>query len=220
MQHTMSSSGRLQIKSVVDQVYAVVRERILSGELPGGSRLPQTVLAEELGVSRTPLREALRRLSTEGLVALEANRGATVATHDLNDMLHAWRARLVLEPPAARLAAEVRIPEGIERMRRSVAQQRRVTDDVAESFALNREFHLALVGASGNPHLEQFARMLWLTRIGVPIFAGQASDHPDDVRRWAQEHESILEAVAAGKGAAAERLTREHVAAWPPRIDP
>src|SRR5581483_4021269 len=173
--------------------------------------------AEELGVSRTPLREALRRLSTEGLVELEANRGATVARRNLDDMVHAWRARLAIEPPAARLAAEVRQPDALERMRRAVAAQSRVADDVAESFAVNREFHLALVAASGNPHLEQFARMLWLTRIGVPIFAGQMAAHPDDVRRWADEHAEILDAVEKGRAAAAERLTREHVAAWPPR---
>jgi len=215
----MNSTGPLQIQSVVDQVYAVVRARILSGELPGGSRLPQTSLAEELGVSRTPLREALRRLSTEGLVVLEANRGATVATHDLSDMLHAWRARLMLEPPAARLAASIKVPEAIERMRRSIAQQRRVSDDIVESYDVNREFHIALVSASGNPHLEQFARMLWMTRIGVPIFAGQVAGHQEDVRRWADEHEAILDAVVRGKGAAAERLTEEHIAAWPPRDD-
>src|SRR2546421_10358558 len=129
------SSGPLQIQSVVDQVYAVVRARILSGELPGGSRLPQNSLAEELGVSRTPLREALRRLSTEGLVVLEANRGATVAQHGLSDMLHAWRARLVLEPAAARLAAEVRAPDALERMRLAVAPPPRVADRVGERFA-------------------------------------------------------------------------------------
>jgi DNA-binding GntR family transcriptional regulator len=213
------SAGPLQIQSVVDQVYAVVRARILSGELAGGSRLPQNALAGELGVSRTPLREALRRLSSEGLVVLEANRGATVAQHDLSDMLHAWRARLVLEPAAARLAAEVRVPEALERMRHAVARQRRVADDVGESFAVNREFHLALVAAAGNPHLDQFSRLLWLTRIGEPIFAGQATGHAEDVLAWADQHETILEAIERGRGAAAERLTREHVAAWPPRPD-
>lgn len=219
MQETMSVQGPLQIQSVVDQVYAVVRSRILLGELPGGSRLPQTSLADELGVSRTPLREALRRLSTEGLVVLEANRGATVADHDLNDMLHAWRARLTLEPPAARLAAEVRDGAELESMRRAVERQRQVAEDVGESFAVNRDFHLALVKATGNPHLVQFARMLWLTRIGVPIFTGQATDHPEDVRAWADDHDAILAAVSSGRGAAAERLTREHVAAWPPRLE-
>lgn len=215
----MNVTVPLQIESVVDQVYAVIRARILSGELLSGSRLPQIPLAEELGVSRTPLREALRRLSSEGLVILEANRGATVAQQELGDMLHAWRARLTLEPASARLAAEVRGPAALERMRRAVSQQRRVADDIGESFAVNREFHLALVAAAGNPHLEQFSRMLWMTRIGVPIFAGQAAGHVDDVLAWADQHEAILGAVERGRGPAAERLTREHVAAWPPRTD-
>jgi DNA-binding GntR family transcriptional regulator len=214
--YAVNTVGPLQIQSVVDQVYAVVRARILAGELPAGTRLPQTSLADELGVSRTPLREALRRLSTEGLVVLEANRGATVAEHDLGDMLHAWRARLALEPAAARLAAEVRDPAALELMRRALARQRRVADDVGETFAANHDFHLALVAGAGNPHLDQFARMLWLTRIRIPIFAAQAVNHPDDVRRWTDEHEAILAAVERGRGAAAERLTREHVAAWPP----
>ena len=69
----------IQIASVVDQVHAALREQILSGELERGSRLPQETLAAELGVSRTPLREALRRLAGEGLVTLQPNHGATVA---------------------------------------------------------------------------------------------------------------------------------------------
>ena len=213
---TATTRPPLRIESVVDQVYAAVRSRILTGELPGGSRLLQTSLADELGVSRTPLREALRRLSTEGLVVLEPNRGATVASHDLDDMLHAWRARLTFEPAAARLAAEVREPEAIERMRNAVARQRDGAADVTLSFAVNREFHVALVAAAGNPHLSQFARMLWLTRIGAPIFFGQAAEHPEDAERWADDHDGILAAVRAGKGAAAERLTRAHIAASPP----
>jgi DNA-binding GntR family transcriptional regulator len=208
-------SGPLEIQSVVDQVYAAVRSRILSGELEGGSRLRQNSLAEELGVSRTPLREALRRLSTEGLVELEPNRGASVARLDLDDMLHAWQARLTLEPAAARLAADVREPEALARMRTSIDRQRTPVD-VDTSFAVNREFHLALVAAAGNPHLSQFARLLWLTKIGAPIFKGQVAEHPGEAQAWADEHEAILEAVRAGKGAAAERLTRAHIAASPP----
>jgi DNA-binding GntR family transcriptional regulator len=216
---TATTRPPLRIESVVDQVYAAVRSRILTGELPGGSRLLQTSLADELGVSRTPLREALRRLSTEGLVVLEPNRGATVASHDLDDMLHAWRARLTFEPAAARLAAEVREPEAIERMRNAVARQRDGAADVTLSFAVNREFHVALVAAAGNPHLSQFARMLWLTRIGAPIFAGQAAGRPEEALRWAGDHERILGAVVAGLGEVAERLTRAHIEASPPAAD-
>ena len=94
-------------------------------------------------------------------------------------------------------------------------RQRVVAGDVSTSFALNREFHLTLVQASGNTHLAQFAELLWLTRIGVPIFARQARSR-EQILLWANEHATIVEAVAGGKAALAERLTRDHIAAYPP----
>jgi len=130
-------------------------------------------------------------------------------------MEQAWRARLVIEPGAACLAAELQDAESIERLRESVRRQRVVAGDVTASFALNREFHITLVRASGNAHLAQFAELLWLTRIGVPIFARQARDS-EQILEWADEHEAITEAVAAGRAARAERLTRDHIAAYPP----
>jgi DNA-binding GntR family transcriptional regulator len=206
---------QLEIRSVVDQVHAELLERIVAGELSPGSRLRQEALADELGVSRTPLREALARLVSEGLVEFVPNRGATVASRDFTDMENAWRARLVIEPGAARLAAERPEPAAIERMEQTVVRQRSVAEDVTASFALNREFHLTLVAASGNTHLLQFCELLWLSRIGVPIFARQARDR-DQVLAWADDHEAITRAVAAGSAARAERLTREHIAAYPP----
>src|SRR4051794_2042012 len=140
-----STAGPLQIQSVVDQVYAAVRARILAGELPRGSRLRQAALADELGVSRTPLREALRRLATEGLVELEANRGATVAEHDFADQRQSWLARRALEPGAARLAAERCDEGGIAAMRAAIEAQRDAGGDPAASYDVNRGFHLALV---------------------------------------------------------------------------
>jgi DNA-binding GntR family transcriptional regulator len=213
----VTRSGQLEIRSVVDQVHEELLQRIVAGELPPGSRLRQEALAEELGVSRTPLREALARLVSEGLVELEPNRGATVARRDFGDMEQAWRARLVVEPGAARLAAERRDPAMLERMREIVRRQRDVADDLTASFELNRDFHLALVNAAHNPHLSRFADLLWLSRIGVPIFARQARDRAQ-ILSWADEHEAILAAVAAGRGARAERLTREHIAAYPPEL--
>lgn len=215
----MRAPGQLEIRSVVDDVHQALLERIVSGELAPGARLRQEALADELGVSRTPLREALVRLASEGLVEFTPNRGATVARRDFGDMQQAWRARLVIEPGAARLAAERRDSEAIERMRESVRRQRLDAGDVAGSFALNRDFHLALVRASGNAHLAQFADRLWLTRIGVPIFAGQVHGRAQ-ILAWADEHEAIAEAVAAGQLARAARLTRDHIAANPPRREP
>lgn len=218
MQRPMSANpvnGRLQIQSVVDHVYTALRERILSGDLPRATKLRQATLADELGVSRTPLREALRRLSAEGLVEFEPNRGATVSELDFGDMRHAWAARVALEPGAARLAAERRDPDGIASMRDAIAAQRRAAGDKGESFAANRAFHLALAAASGNPHLTRFAEMLWVPRIGVPIYQAQAAE-PAGPSAWANEHEHIVDAIDAGDADAAERLTRLHIQAHPP----
>src|SRR5918992_4307227 len=95
-----------QVQSVADQVYGVLRERIATGEMERGSRVHQEDLANELGVSRTPVREALRRLAAEGLVDLFANRGARVATATDEQLRSSYETRLVVEPGAARIAAQ------------------------------------------------------------------------------------------------------------------
>jgi DNA-binding GntR family transcriptional regulator len=93
--------------------------------------------------------------------------------------------------------------------------QRSAGRDKRESFAANRAFHLALAAASGNPHLNRFAEMLWVPRIGVPIYQAQAVE-PAGPQAWADEHDSIVDAIEAGDEDLAERLTREHIAAHPP----
>ena len=89
----VAAPDRLNIASVVDQVYAAIRERITSGSLARGARIHQEDLAEELGVSRTPVREALRRLAAEGLVEMRTNRGARVADIDQAGMRASYEAR-------------------------------------------------------------------------------------------------------------------------------
>jgi DNA-binding GntR family transcriptional regulator len=201
----------LSIESVVDQVYEAIRERITSGSLPRGERIHQEDLAEELGVSRTPVREALRRLAAEGLVEMRTNRGARVADVGRREMHTAYEARLVIEPGAARLAAQALLPGPITRMRDALAAQRRAIPDVAKSFEANRQFHLALVQASGNEYLMQFVQRLWVARIGEVIYERQS----ESLQRMdvdADEHEQILGEIESGNGPRAESLTRRHLA--------
>ena len=221
---------RLYIASVVDQVYMAIRERISSGSLPRGARVHQEDLAEELGVSRTPVREALRRLAAEGLVEMRTNRGARVADVDQIGMRSSYEARTVIEPGAARLAAGRRLEEPLARMRAAVAAQRRSLRSVQRSFEANREFHLALAEASGNEFLVQFAERLWVARIGETIYERQVETRPDDSRAGhlseagrrapgnrdrmlldVREHELIIEAIEAGDGRRAESLVRRHL---------
>ena len=196
----------------------MLREQILTGALPRGARLPQETIAAELGVSRTPLREALRRLASEGLVTLQPNHGATVSGVDFNDMNAAWVARLAIEPFAARLAAERREPAELQRMQTAIDEQRSALNP-ADGLDANREFHLALVAASGNNHLAHFAELLWVTRISFAIYAAQASE-PEGVEAWAHEHEQILAALTAGDADLAEQITRTHLQRHPPLEHP
>ncbi len=201
----------LAIASVVDQVYSVIRDRIVEGKLERGARIHQEDLAEDLGVSRTPVREALRRLAAEGLVEMRTNRGARVADVGQADMRSAYEARLVIEPGAARLAAAERPPAPLAQMHAALSAQRRAIGNVRRSFDANREFHIALVQASGNGFLLQFVQRLWVARIGEVIYERQ-SETPQRMSLDADEHEQIVTAIEAGNGRRAESLTRRHLA--------
>lgn len=201
----------LRIESVVDLVYAAVRGRIIDGELPRGTRLRQEALAEELGVSRTPLREALRRLAAEGFVEFRPNRGVEVAYITREGARAAYEARLVLEPGASRLAAERRPAAELKRMRLAIQAQRR-SEGGRAALAASRDFHLALVRASGNEYVARLGEALWVPGIAQAIYERQA-ESSEQALEDAAEHEGIADAVAAGDADLAERLTREHIAA-------
>ncbi len=204
------STTRLEVASVVDQVYAAIRDRIADGSLPRGARVHQEGLAEELGVSRTPVREALRRLAAEGLVQMRTNRGAKVLDIDRVGMRAAYEARLVIEPGAARLAAKAGNNGAQERMAAAVAEQRQALHSVGLSFEANRAFHLALVAASGNEFLVRFAEQLWVARIGAAIYERQLKVQ-ERLLLDVSEHEQILEAITSGDARRAESLTRRHL---------
>ena len=184
----------MSVTSVVDHVHAQLRSRILSGSLKPGERLNQGALAEELGVSRTPLREALRLLATDGLVSIENNRGARVRGADSEDLATAWVARLTLEPAAAKLAATVREPSAVNDMRSAIADDN------------DHMFHYALVACAGNQYLESFAERL-LQRV-TPTFRG-IGDRTDEPT--APGHRLILQAVERGMMVLAEERTRAHL---------
>ena len=206
-------NSRVVASSMVEQTCDILRERIRTGEIPPGTRLRQEVLAEELGISRTPLREAMRLLAADGLVELEPNRGAIVTALRHDDQVAFWEARLALEPAAARLAAERPSATGIEAMRTAIAEQRSARAD-GEGFAANRAFHLALVAAAGNPHLDRFAETLWVRAVGQSIYTAQSSDAAV-VAAYADQHAAMLAAIERGDAELAERLTREHILASP-----
>jgi DNA-binding GntR family transcriptional regulator len=207
--HSRAAGRPLVIETVVDRVYREVKRRIAEGELPRGTKLLQEPLAEALGVSRTPLREALRRLSAEGLVEFHPNRGASVVALTEADVRSAYEARLVFEPGAARLAARHRSPEAVGALRKAVELQRR-RNDPTSAYEASRAFHLALVRASGNAYLARLADALWSPGLAQPIYARQR-ERPGALTDDLAEHDAILQAVEGGRASEAERLTRRHI---------
>jgi DNA-binding GntR family transcriptional regulator len=209
----------LEVQPIADRVYTELRARILDGNLEHGQRLHQEAVSAALGVSRTPVREALGRLAAEGLVQLLPQRGARVAPLRPPDIRSAYEARLVIEPGAAALAARRGLtPPLRRRLHGAIAAHRAAAGDIQRSFSANRDFHLGLVEASGNQLLLQFAEHLWVARIGATIYERQA----ETVERMlldADEHEAILDAVERGDARKAESLSRRHVADALRRLD-
>ena len=203
------AAGGFQVQSVADQVYDVLRERIAGGEIERGSRMHQEDLAKEFGVSRTPVREALRRLAAEGLVDLYANRGARVAAATDEQLRSSYETRLVVEPGAARMAAGRALSEPMKLMRAAIAEEERAGGSPARLFKANRSFHLALVKATGNPQLVQFMEHVWIGRIGATLYEDRLD--PAGLSADQDAHLSIADAIEAGEGARAEDLTRGHL---------
>jgi DNA-binding GntR family transcriptional regulator len=199
------------VASVADHVERALRERILAGALEPGSRLHQEALSEELGVSRTPLREALGRLAADGLVEMLPNRGARVADVRPDDMRAAYEARLAIEPAAAGLGALRASPAALDALRAALRDGHSAPGDVRASFMANRAFHLALIASSGNVHLMRLGETLWAGRVGLRVYERQRDD-PELLKADADAHAAIVDAVVAHDRALAEKLTHEHIA--------
>jgi DNA-binding GntR family transcriptional regulator len=200
----------VEFRSVADHVERALRERILEGVLEPGSRLHQEALADELGVSRTPLREALGRLAADGLVDVLPNRGARVADVREEDLRASYEARLVIEPGAAALAARRADARALDALRVAVRELAATGGDVRAAFHANRAFHVGLVAASGNPHLMRLAEALWVNRLGMRVYEAQR-DMSQFIAQDAASHAEILDAIVERDPAAAERRTRAHI---------
>jgi DNA-binding GntR family transcriptional regulator len=187
-----------------------LRRRIISGELMPGARLIETTIADDLGVSRGPVRAAIRQLELEGFVVLSPRRGASVATITVADALECYEVRGAVEGLAASRAAVRRTDDDLQRMHAVLrAGQESLNQGRWEELSqLNNDFHVALAMASGNNEL------VWLMRQYSKRIAWMFSRSAQ--RRGAQawrEHAAIVAAVADRDEVAAASLAGEHIAA-------
>lgn len=185
---------------------------MLTGELSPGTRLAQYDLAAALGMSITPLREAIRRLSSEGLVSLDAHRDVRVAPMNATEARQLLEVRLSLDPSAVELAATRRTDDDLAAMRDSVARLLPVTRQWGEeALTAHREFHRALYRASRNDVLIRMLDDVWdksdrYRRMGLDLPPGH-----EPRTRDLDEHHQLLELVRSGDGPGAAALMREHI---------
>ena len=197
---------------LVDEVAAVLRDRIYAGDFPPGMRIRQEQLAAELDISRTPLREALRVLEREGLLRVEPKQGVRVISADLPTLLAAYEVREVLDGLAARLAARHSTEELVRELGEIVDRQRTTLEpwDAVHYTEANVEFHAAIIRAAGNEFL---TAQLPLVPMTAQVFTPVARAEPSRAERAVTEHVGIAEAIAAGNEKAAERRARAHIRA-------
>ncbi len=195
--------------------YQELRRRILSGELRQGQPISQEQLATELGVSTTPLREALRRLDAEGLVAIDAHRNARVTELSAEEARSLYEVREQMDPLAAKLAATRRSEADIAAIRAALKGLEPLTPSAdVDSLLVHRAFHRSIYTASHNTLLMSLLEGLWDKADRYRQLRLQAGpDSPEDQARVKEEHSAIAEAVIAGDARAAERAMRTHVRA-------
>ncbi|WP_344341734.1 GntR family transcriptional regulator [Agrococcus versicolor] len=192
-----------------EHAYARLRDDIQSGALPPGSVLGEVEQAARIGVSRTPLREALDRLESEGLVVQRSPRVTVVADVSLGQIRDLFAVRRALEERAASLAAERSDAERNAFAPLADAFERSdVTDDVAAYYARVAELDAAIEAAVANAFL---ARALQPIRAHLGRIRRLASDRPERLRASAAEHALIARAIAAGDGDLAAHATHVHL---------
>jgi len=199
--------------SKTDLVAALIRELIITGELEPGEQLRQRDLAQRFGVSQTPVREAMRRLESEGLLVCDTHRGFTVVAPDVGRLEENFQIRAALESLGASLAARKIDPRGLDRLRELNGRMRALADDDDPGYAeLNREFHFTVYEYAHSPLLLSLMRLLWASlRPGPRVSRTHAES--------ARQHDEILAALAGGDAAAASARTYQHIMGAAPITD-
>ena len=185
-----------------------IRERILNGELAPGERLVESRLSAELGVSRVPVREALRSLAADGVVTIEPRRGASVTAYSAAHIQELVEVRATLEALNAKLAARRHNPELIAKLQQIVSQGAEIakSNDPKQLQEDNVNFHEALAGVAANSVLRDMVRSL--RDRTAPIFAPHSRKRARE--NW-EEHAAIVRAVIAGDAELAGLLAARHV---------
>lgn len=204
------AAGTESADQVRDRVYENLRRALLEGRYAPGDRLVERKLAAELGVSRTPVREALRALEQEGLVYHMPHSGAVVARLDSQEVQEIYRIRAVLEGLAARMAAERISPGRLKQLEALLEQIEALADrgDTCQLESVHREFNHVIYKAAESPRLYDMVTSL-ADHIDLCVRVGYA--HPGRLAEATDEHRRLVAAIRLRDGDLAEHVAREYV---------
>jgi DNA-binding GntR family transcriptional regulator len=203
------------MSNAVEKAYAEIRDAIHAGRFPPGAHLKEGELADLIGVSRTPIREALRRLNAEGAVKFMRNHGAFVADWSLDEIKEIFDLRAMLEGYAVERAAERASPEQVVRLRHlaeeMLALEAKGTPDALSRIAeANGEFHRLIIQAAGTQRLS----LMMAQVVEVPLVLRTFHRYnADALRRSLRHHMEIVSAFEVRDGAWAGSVMRSHIAA-------
>jgi len=190
-----------------EKIVDFIKDAVVSGRLKPGERVPEQEIAENFGISRTPIREAFRQLESEGFISVTPRKGAVVSPITDKDVSEFYIIKSLLEGYAAGVACPKLTPKEIKRLEALNAQMKKCAerDDVKNFFRLDNDFHDVFLAACGNDKLsvlvhalvEQFERFR-ITALSLP---GRMKDS-------VRQHVEIIDAFRAGDAALVERLVR------------
>jgi len=192
------------------KVYRVLKTEIIKGSLKPGTKLLEGKIAEQMEVSRTPIREALRELAAEGFVKISPNQGVVVSNASIEDVQEVLQIRGVLEGLAARLAAKIINKEEIKELENYLKQMEYYTnkDDALAFSEMDAEFHELILGICGNNRLIQIRKNLSDQAHRYRI---RSLSIPGRLKYSLKEHREIVEALKRKDVEQADRLSQKHI---------
>ncbi len=193
--------------SPLEQAYHFILEGILSGELAPGMHIPSEAIAEQLGISRMPVRDALRRLEGDGAITIYANRGAVVAEYSKDEVIQLIEMRAVLEGLAARLALSNITPRETEEIEHLRIRMDRSTGDLGQWIVHHDAFHNYITSLSGRPLLTRQTKKI---RLMLRPYFRKHHAHHQELEIPGHEHQKIIDVLARGQANEVEEEVRNH----------
>ncbi|MUZ63073.1 GntR family transcriptional regulator [Agrobacterium vitis] len=205
----VQSSIAMQASTAEEEAYLHMQQALRLGRYKPGDRLIAEEIAAEIGMSRMPVREAFRRLASDGLVTLRPNRGCVVAGLTLAELQEAFEIRSVLEGLAVRIAMPRMNADTFEELERLLIRMERAGESGSSDWVLrHQEFHAFIYGLSGRPKL---IRQITALHVVIEPYMRIWFDYVDKPLSARQEHDTLIEALRSGDARRAEAVMQEHI---------